>query len=190
MKQCHLLTSTTFISQEKFENILSNSFDLVRISVTDLFMAKLRNEPESELAIKIKESLKSAELVPTELIAQLIKEKLIGINNGLLFTGYPRTKEQLNSLSKILTESGFKINRLWILELQNIEKLISEHGNKDAGEQIREKFKLTVKQNKEIAELINTSKITSKMNFNYPIDWTTDKIKARVKAMHNTVYKT
>jgi adenylate kinase family enzyme len=186
MKQCHLITSTTFSSQEIFEKILVESFDLTKISVRDLFLDKLRNQSESELAKNINKYLQSGELVPSELITQLIKEKLNGIKNGLLITGYPRTNEQFNSLTELLTESGIKISRLWILELQNIDKLISERGNESTREQIKEKFNSTIRQNKEISELINNPKITSKIDFDYVMDWTTEKEK--IKAMHNTVY--
>lgn len=185
MKQCHLITSTTFSSQEMFEKILVESFDLTKVSVRDLFLDKLRNQSESELAKNINKYLHSGELVPAELISELIKEKLIGIENGLLITGYPRTKEQFESLTELLTESGIKISRLWILELQNIDKLISERGN--VSKQIIEKFNSTIKQNEQIAELINNPKITSKVDFDYSMDWTTEKIKMEIKAMHNTV---
>ncbi|MEH1009545.1 nucleoside monophosphate kinase [Winogradskyella sp. ECml5-4] len=188
MKQCHLITSTTFSSQEMFEKILVESFDLTKVSVRDLFLDKLRNQSESELAKNINKYLHSGELVPAELISELIKEKLIGIENGLLITGYPRTKEQFESLTELLTESGFKISRLWILELQNIYKLISERGNESTREQIMEKFNSTIRQNEQIAKLINNPKITSKVDFEYAMDWTTEKIKMEIKAMHNTVY--
>ena len=185
MKQCHLITSTTFSSQEIFENILIESFDLTKVSVRDLFLYKLRNQSESDLAKNINKYLQSGELIPDELITELLKEKLIGIENGLLITGYPKTKEQFNSLTKLLTESGIKISRLWILELQNIDKLISERGNESVSEQIKEKFYSSIKQNKQMAELINNPKITSKIDFDYTTDWTTEKKK--IKAIHNKV---
>ena len=186
MKQCHLITSTTFSSQEMFEKILEESFDLTKVSIRDLFLDKLRNESESELAKSINKYLQSAELVPAKLISELIKEKLIGIENGLLITGYPRTKEQFESLTELLTEFGIKISRLWILELQNIDKLISERGNESTREQIIEKYNSTIKQNEQIAELINNPKITSKIGFDYEMDWINEKMK--IKAMHNNGY--
>ncbi len=71
-------------------------------------------------------------------------------------------------------------------QLQNIDKLISERGNESTREQIMEKFNSTKRQNEQIAELINNPKITSKVDFDYAMDWTTEKKK--IKAMHNNVY--
>ncbi len=170
-----------------FEKILIDTFDLTEISIRDLFLDKLRNQSSSDLARNINEHLQAGKLVPTKLITEMIVENLTGIEKDILITGYPKTGEQFESLTELLTESGIKISRLWILELQNIDKLISECGNESASEQIIEKFNSTINQNEKIAELINNPKITSKIDFDYSIDWTTEKIKMEIKAIHNTI---
>jgi adenylate kinase family enzyme len=180
IKQCHIITSTTFSTQEMFEKVLIDSFNLTKVSILDLLLDKLRNQSESKSAKKINYYLNSGELVPTELILELIKKKLINIENGLLITGFPRTNEQFDSLTKLLAEFGVKINQLWILELQNIDKFISERGNESTSEQIVEKFNSTKIQNEQIVDLIDNPKITSRINFDYAMDWTTEKIKMEI----------
>ncbi|QKX07471.1 hypothetical protein HN014_21970 [Aquimarina sp. TRL1] len=187
MKQCQLITVSTFFSQEPFENILTKIFDLTKVSIKDLFRNKLRNEAESELAIKIHKCLQGGKLVSTDLITELIRENIEGITNGILITGYPRTKEQLDSLRKILCEYDFKINRLWVLELKNKEELISERNYKNVEKKMKTKFQEALKWNIEIAELLKNSKIISKIHLDYPINWDSDEIKTKIKSVHNTI---
>ncbi|AXT54612.1 hypothetical protein D1815_02170 [Aquimarina sp. AD1] len=188
MKHCHLITSSTFSFQESFENTLIEVFDLTKVSIKDLFNNKLRNDSKSELAIRINKCLQNEELVSTDLIMELIAENIKEITNGILITGYPRTKEQFNSLEILLSKSNFKISRLWILELKNIEDLISARNYEDVAEEMRVKFRDTIKQNNEIAKLIENPKIISKFDLDYPVNWEMDEIKEKIKSVHNTIY--
>ncbi len=186
MKHCQIITSTTFASQDIFEKILEETFNLTKVSIQLLIKNKFINESNSDLAIKINRYFQKGKVLPDQIIIELIKEKLPKIENGILIQGYPRTKKQLNLLTELLKKHGFEIDRLWILELQNLDKLISEYENENLTNQIIEKFKLTINQNRKIEKLIGNSKITSKINFDYPINWKTEKIKAEIMAMHNT----
>ncbi|WP_299261803.1 nucleoside monophosphate kinase [uncultured Aquimarina sp.] len=187
MKQCHLITSSTFSSQESFENALIKLFDLTKISIKDLFNNKLRNDSKSELAIRIDNCLKNGKLVSTDLITELVGESIKGITNGILITGYPRTKEQFNSLEILLSKSNFEINRMWVLELKNIEDLISERNYENVAEEMRKKHQDTIKQNNEILKLIENPKIISKIDLDYPVNWKKDEIKEKIKSVHNTI---
>ncbi|MFC5044692.1 nucleoside monophosphate kinase [Aquimarina hainanensis] len=187
MKQCHLITSSTFSSQESFENTLIKLFDLTKVSIKDLFNNKLRNDSKSELAIRINKCLEDGKLVSTDLITELIAENIKGIRNGILLTGYPRTKEQFNSLEILLSKSNFEISRLWVLELKNIEDLISERNYENVAEEMKNKFKETTKQNNEILKLIENPKIISKIDLDYPVNWEMNEIKEKIKSVHNTI---
>ncbi|WP_046742914.1 nucleoside monophosphate kinase [Kordia zhangzhouensis] len=187
MKHCQLISSTTFSSQTDIEKTLVELYDLTLVSIRELFTNKLRNESESELAIDIKKHLDNGKLVPTELITKLIEEKIKGLTSDILISGYPRTKEQFVALNKLLQENKIEINKLWLFELQNVDKLISERIHQDASEQIIEKFKQTINQNKELEKLINNPKIISKIGFDYPVNWTSEQMTNKIKAVYNKI---
>ncbi|AXT60913.1 hypothetical protein D1816_11325 [Aquimarina sp. AD10] len=187
MKQCHLITSTSFSSQKGFEDILVEIFDLTKLNIQELLINKLRNDSNSDLANDIKKQVEKGELVSTTLITELIREKIIEIKNEILIIGYPRTKEQLDYLTNLLSENGFEIIQLWILELNNIERLI-EGKDQQVSTAMIKKFDQTKYQNKEISELIDCPEITTKMEFEYPMEWDTYKIRSKIKDVYNTIY--
>lgn len=187
MKQCHLITYSTFSSQKSFENILIKLFDLTKVSIKDLFNNKLRNDSKSKLAIRINNYLEDGKLVPTDLITELIAENIKGIENGILLTGYPRTKEQFNSLEILLSKYNFKISKLWILELKNIKDFISAQNYENVEEEVSKKFEDTIRQNNEMSKLIQNPKIISKIAIDYPVNWEMNEIKEKIKSMHNTI---
>ncbi|MBU2099737.1 nucleoside monophosphate kinase, partial [Candidatus Micrarchaeota archaeon] len=60
---------------------------------------------------KVKKIINSGELVPDELIAELIEKKIEKEKrNGVILDGYPRTLKQAELLEKILSKHSLKIN--------------------------------------------------------------------------------
>ncbi|MEP6038418.1 MAG: hypothetical protein ABJ197_13820, partial [Nonlabens ulvanivorans] len=77
-----------------------------------------------------------------------------------MIIGYPRTKDQFTTLNDLLSNSGYKISRLWILDFQNLDQQYSLSKNKE----MTIKINARAKRNKVIEELVNDSTITSKIN--------------------------
>jgi adenylate kinase len=55
------------------------------------------------LGVKAKSFMESGGLVPDQLVGDLIKEKLTGLQGGVLLDGFPRTVEQAKMLDQIIT---------------------------------------------------------------------------------------
>jgi adenylate kinase len=55
------------------------------------------------LGLKAKSFMDSGGLVPDQLVGDLIKEKLTGLQGGVILDGFPRTVEQAKMLDKIIT---------------------------------------------------------------------------------------
>jgi adenylate kinase len=55
------------------------------------------------LGVKAKSFMESGGLVPDQLVGDLIKEKLTGLQGGVILDGFPRTVEQAKMLDQIIT---------------------------------------------------------------------------------------
>lgn len=90
--------------------VLSSELDLIHISTGDLLRESVNNN--SALGIKAKDYMQKGELVPDEIVTNLVVDKLKNGNNekGIILDGFPRTKVQAKSLDLSLEEFNQKID--------------------------------------------------------------------------------
>jgi adenylate kinase len=103
---------------------LVETYNLVHLSTGDILRAEMKKN--SPLGQKVKSLIEKGELVPDELVIELIREKL---NNnkgtvGFIFDGFPRTVEQAIALDKMLENENLNIALMATLEVEE-EELIS-----------------------------------------------------------------
>ncbi len=92
-----------------FAQYLSEQKDLVQISAGDLLRAEVK--AKSKLGKKVKEIINAGELVPNELIAEMIEKRILKVKEkGFILDGYPRTLKQAELLEGILEKKNLKIN--------------------------------------------------------------------------------
>ena len=95
----------------------------IHISTGDLLREAVKKG--TPLGLKAKEYMERGELVPDELILQLIKEKLPKEGNVIL-DGFPRTIAQAEALDKMLQQLGKKVDAVILFEVPDevvIERL-------------------------------------------------------------------
>ena len=83
-------------TQAKF---ISERFNIPQISTGDMLREAVANK--SDLGLKAKDIMEKGELVPDDLILDLVKNRInqSDCNNGFLFDGFPRTLDQANALN-------------------------------------------------------------------------------------------
>jgi len=89
---------------------LSNKLKLPHISTGDLFRSHLKNK--TELGIKAKKYIDNGELVPDELVLDILQERISqpDCKEGYILDGFPRTYAQAKSLEKRLDkEDSLKV---------------------------------------------------------------------------------
>ena len=67
--------------------------------------------------------MSKGELVPDEVVIEMIAKKIDGTKNraGFLFDGFPRTVAQTSALEKMLNERSMKIDSMLVLEVDHDE---------------------------------------------------------------------
>ncbi|EEG76937.1 adenylate kinase [Dethiobacter alkaliphilus] len=85
---------------------LVKKYNIPHISTGDIFRAAIKEG--TELGLKAKEYMDKGELVPDELVVNIVKERLKqpDCDNGYLLDGFPRTLAQAEALDEALQEMG------------------------------------------------------------------------------------
>jgi adenylate kinase len=102
---------------------LAQELNLLHISTGDLLRENVKNN--TSLGIKAKEYMEKGELVPDELINDMIKEKLSSLDNkgGFVLDGYPRNVKQAEFLDNLLKNYNQKT---FVIYLKVSERVMLE----------------------------------------------------------------
>lgn len=103
---------------------ISEQYSLPHISTGDILRHNISKN--THLGIKAKSYMDKGELVPDELLVDIIKVRLSepDCSAGFLLDGYPRTIPQADSLGKILADSNRKIDVVLNIHVED-EELIN-----------------------------------------------------------------
>jgi adenylate kinase len=90
--------------------VLEEHMGLVHVASGDLFRAALRRG--TELGMLAKSYMDRGELVPDEVVIRMIIERISQSDcaNGVIFDGFPRTREQAHALEQELIDHDRKID--------------------------------------------------------------------------------
>ncbi len=176
MKNCHILLSESFTYTSLFEKILERKFNLQKVSIKELIRNSLSDLSDNYLSKNVKSFIQSGELIPTELITKILINQIASIQKGILIIDYPKTKEQYLHLEKSLDQQNIQIEKLWILQLNNIDKILSEERDEKIRIRITERFELLKIRNKKIEEIVNKNTTVIKINFDYYKNWNEEEI--------------
>jgi adenylate kinase len=100
---------------------LAEKFNLKHLSTGDMLRAEIA--AGTELGKKMSAIMATGELVPDEVVIEMIAGKIDSTKDsaGFLFDGFPRTVAQTVALEKMLNERGMKINSMLVLDVDHDE---------------------------------------------------------------------
>lgn len=99
--------------------LMSREFGIPKISTGDILREAVRNE--TDLGIRAKGYMDKGELVPDELILDLIEERISSgdAEEGFLLDGFPRTVAQAEGLEKMLEARGVFLDSVVSLDVSD-----------------------------------------------------------------------
>ena len=100
---------------------LAEKFNLLHLSTGDMLRAEIK--AGTELGKKMSLIMSKGELVPDEVVIEMIAHKIDNSKGsaGFLFDGFPRTVAQTVSLEKMLNDRGMKIDQMLVLDVDHDE---------------------------------------------------------------------
>lgn len=100
---------------------LAEKFNLKHLSTGDMLRAEIA--AGTELGKKMSAIMATGELVPDEVVIEMIAGKIDSTKDsaGFLFDGFPRTVAQTEALEKMLNERGMKIDSMLVLDVDHDE---------------------------------------------------------------------
>jgi adenylate kinase len=100
---------------------LAEKFNLSHHSTGDMLRAEIA--AGTELGKKMSSIMSKGELVPDEVVIEMIADKIDSTKGvaGFLFDGFPRTVVQTDELEKMLNARGMKIDSMLVLNVDHDE---------------------------------------------------------------------
>jgi adenylate kinase len=100
---------------------LAEKFNLKHLSTGDMLRAEIA--AGTELGKKMSSIMSKGELVPDEVVIEMIAAKIDSTKNvaGFLFDGFPRTVAQTEALEKMLNSRRMKIDSMLVLDVDHDE---------------------------------------------------------------------
>lgn len=125
--------------------ILSDTLKVPHISTGDLFRANIGNG--TELGKQAQEYIDAGKLVPTEVTAKMVRDRLSQPDaaNGFLLDGFPRTIEQADLLEEMLREDGHTLDAVVNYVVNEdivVERMLARGRNDDNEETIRTRLEV------------------------------------------------
>ncbi|MDR0574238.1 MAG: adenylate kinase [Tannerella sp.] len=140
-------------------DLIKRNFNLAHISTGDVLRQEIKNE--TELGKMAKEYIEKGQLLPDELICDMLDEVLDTFKDtkGIIFDGFPRTIPQAETLEKILKKRGMDVSVLLDLQVEDEEltKRLLERGKRsgrsdDNDDTIQSRLKVYHSQTAPLAE--------------------------------------
>ncbi len=105
-------------------NHIINKYQLTHVSTGDVIRSEIK--AKSEIGQQVESLIENGQLVPDQLIVELLAEWLEKQNdsNGIIFDGFPRTTNQAVALKQMLQKQGQDVDLMLSLEVPK-EELVS-----------------------------------------------------------------
>lgn len=140
-------------------DLIKKNYNLAHISTGDVLRQEIKDE--TELGKTAKGYIDKGQLVPDELICDMLDKKLDTLKDakGVIFDGFPRTIPQAEALEKILKKHGTDVSVLLDLQVEDEELMrrLLERGkisgrSDDNEETIQSRLKVYHSQTAPLAE--------------------------------------
>ena len=141
---------------------LAEKYSLAHISTGDIFRSEIKNE--TTLGLKVKGIIEKGELVPDELLIDILRdamEKYVNVS-GFIFDGFPRTIPQAMDLDELMGTLKMGISMVIALDVEEeavVKRLLKRaelEGRSDDNEDvIRNRMKIYREQTEPLIEYYN-----------------------------------
>jgi len=160
--------------------LLVDKFNIPQISTGDILREHVKEE--TSLGIKAKEFMQNGELVPDNLILDMMGKRLKENDccNGYILDGFPRTTPQAEGLENLLKKLNQNLDKVIVLEVDDkdiIDRMSGRRVHMESGRVYHMKF--NPPKNKGVDDVTNEKLVIRK-------DDQPDTVEKRLKIYHKT----
>jgi len=167
---------------------LATDLGIPQISTGDLLRSHVARG--TELVKTAKPIMESGALVPDDLVTSMLKARLAEPDAaaGALFDGYPRTVPQAESLDRLLTESGKRIDAVLFIDVPDapiVDRLVKraalEGRADDTPETIRERLRVYREKTAPLADRYRSAGLLVTIDGHRSVDTVAADVRAAVE---------
>ncbi len=160
--------------------ILSDTYQIPHISTGDILRAAVKQQ--TPLGQKAQDYMDRGELVPDNLILDLIKERLAqpDANQGWILDGFPRNVSQAAFLETLLTELDLAPDNVLNLEVPDdvlVERLLARKRKDDNEDTIRRRLEIYHKDTVPVISFYDNRDMLKVVKGNAPMESVTASLK-------------
>ncbi|WP_299571486.1 adenylate kinase [uncultured Williamsia sp.] len=129
--------------------MLSESLGIPHVSTGDLFRANITEG--TSIGLEAKKYLDAGDLVPSQITIDMVKARVQepDATNGFILDGFPRSTEQADALTEILSELGTSLDAVLSFVVDEdvvVERMLARGRADDTEDVIRNRMQVYVKE--------------------------------------------
>lgn len=138
MQTLHILLRNNRPGTASFTDKLAETFQLQTLHISEIVRAAYKEG--SSIGLRLKNFIENGELVPDEIITELIEKSMAESLGDFLLVDYPRTVNQCRELLELFQRKGIALHTLWILQVNDIEPFVLSSKNTAEKMGLHQKF--------------------------------------------------
>lgn len=168
---------------------IADKYNVEHISTGDVLREAVKNK--TDIGIKAKSYMDNGDLVPDEVVIEIIRQKISSLENGsFMLDGFPRTRAQAEALDEMLNEQGIDLDAVVMLDVKD-EEIINRIMNRqkiegredDSEEVVRNRLDVYREQTSPLENYYNEHGILEKVNGEGSIEDISDRINKILKKL-------
>lgn len=129
--------------------MISESLGIPHVSTGDLFRANISEG--TSIGLEAKKYLDAGDLVPSQITVDMVKARVQepDATNGFILDGFPRSTEQADALTEILSELGTSLDAVLSFVVDEdvvVERMLARGRADDTEDVIRNRMQVYVKE--------------------------------------------
>lgn len=166
--------------------LISKKFRLIHVSTGELFRKAISEG--SELGAKAKAYMDRGELVPDDVVLQIVVKNLPQ-NAGYLFDGFPRNVSQAKILDHMLKAQGKSIDAVINIQVEEpilVQRLMSRGRSDDNSEIILNRLMVYEEQTSPLINYYEMQNLLFRINGNKTVEEVTTQIEDSIRMIQKT----
>lgn len=161
---------------------IADKYNVEHISTGDVLREAVKNK--TDIGLKAKSYMDNGDLVPDEVVIEIIRQKISSLNNGsFMLDGFPRTKAQAEALDEMLGEQKIALDAVVMLDVKD-EEIINRIMNRqkvegredDSEDVVKNRLNVYREQTSPLEDYYNEKGLLEKVNGEGSIKEISDRI--------------